>query len=397
MGLWISFWITLLTPLCLGVSHRQDRKNAGGDDALWSIDLRSVGFTGFAPKKETWGLHLGPDPVCFADNQTVIATFLTREQVTGLARRDEAIEHSPMRLHAIFFDSQTGNIRATKDWPLRRPHAGIIAVGDGKFAVLTPSLIALYSLSLELLKDLRLSSQQESQLWDFRASPSGKSVVAEYHAPKAYFQWIDMNTLLPRPISIPTVVFSISDEDVVVKRDSYVKPEGFQTDVLIRNADGVWRSVCSVLNGTNSTCGGTVQFLNNGTLGLVTPHAFSLVPKAGGAPLLQASFRNDEWLDRPLSPLVEGRRFAVTVWAHHGGSAFFDVDSRSIPKRIEIYDLPNPHPVYAVNAKQQKISGVSGIALSPDGSLFSILTNGFVRMYKLPDVTPNAQTLSNPH
>ena len=299
--MWIFFWAISLTPLSLGLGHESEGKaaaSAGGP--VWRVDLRSVGFTSFAPKQEQWGLHLRPNPLCFADNNTLIATFITREEVTTLARRDQPAEALPTRLHAIFFDSGTGKVRATKEWPVTRPRGGIIAVGDGRFAVITPAMIALYSPSLELMKDIKLSSKQQSDLWDFRASPSGKSIVAEYHTPEAYFQWIDTNTLTPQPTSIPTVVFSISDDDVVIKRNPYSESKGFLSEVLIRTADGPWRTVCRVLNGQSDACGGEPQFLSNDVLAIVMPHEFSLVPKTAGDTagdtLFKASFRDDERL-----------------------------------------------------------------------------------------------------
>jgi len=52
-------------------------------------------------------------------------------------------------------------------------------------------------------------------------------------------------------------------------------------------------------------------------------------------------------------------------------------------KRILIYDLPNRQVVYTLDAKGQKIKDVSGVALSPDGSLLAILTDGVVQVYRV--------------
>src|SRR6185437_9927097 len=181
-ALWIFFWGILLTPLSLGLGLKPKRQAPGGTGSpIWTIDLRSVGFTGFAPKQEQWGIHLKPNPLCFVDNKTLIATFVTREEITTLAHRDQPSETSPLRLHAVFLDPEVGIVLATKEWPVTRPRGGVIATGAGRFAVLTPAMIALYSPSRELLKDLKFSSAEQSDLWDLHSSPSGKSIVAEYH------------------------------------------------------------------------------------------------------------------------------------------------------------------------------------------------------------------------
>jgi hypothetical protein len=387
--LWILCWVILLTPLFRGLGHRPEEKITSGTGRLaWSIDLRSVGFTDFAPKQEQWGLHLRPNPLCFTDNNVVSATFITQEQTNDLAHRDQPDEALPLRLHAIFLDAESGKVRASKEWFLTRPRGGVIAVGSGRFAALTPAMIAVYSPSFELEKDFKLSSKQQSELWDFRPSPSGKSIVAEYHTAQSYFQWIDTNTLLPRSTFIPNVSFSISDDDVVVWRNPYIKSKGSLTELLIQTADGPWRTICRVLNGQDDTCSGRPQFLSNDLLALVMPHGFNLMLKTGGDAFFKMSFHKDEWLDCPLYPSRDGKRIAVTVWGHKGGSAILDTSSRSRLKRIEIYDLSNLHAVFTLDAKQQKIQNVTGVALSPDGSMLAILTEGFVKVYQLPLHTP---------
>jgi WD40 repeat protein len=111
------------------------------------------------------------------------------------------------------------------------------------------------------------------------------------------------------------------------------------------------------------------------------PHGFTLVSKTGGDALLKASFRDDDWLGRPLHPSVDGKRFAVTVWAHRGGSALLDISYHRVLKRIVVYDIPSRHPIYTFEAHKRQSKDVSGVALSPDGSLLAILTDGVVEVY----------------
>jgi hypothetical protein len=244
-------------------------------------------------------------------------------------------------------------------------------------------MIALYSPGLELVKDFKLSSEQQSHLFNFRASSTGKSIVVEYHYPEAAYQWLDTNTLIPRPASIPTVAFSISDDDVVIHRNPYLESKGFLSELLIRTGDGPWRTICRVLNGQGDTCG-SPQFLSNDVLALLGSHRFQVVaPKIGGEALLKASFRDDEWLGSRFYASADGKRFAVGVSEHKGGSAFFDVSYNSVLKRIVVYDIPSRQPVYTLDAKKSKIKTFSGLALSPDGSLMAILVDGVIEVYKV--------------
>jgi hypothetical protein len=280
-------------------------------------------------------------------------------------------------------DAEAGKVRDTKEWSITRARGGVIAAGDGRFAVLTPGLIALYSQSLELVKDFKLSSDQQSHLWNLNASPTGKTILAEYLDRERSFEWIDVDSLQPHDTwsgSLPSV--SISDKELAFSRSPYIKSKGYTVhEVLIRPRDGPERTLCRVVVGQGDSCG-YPKFLSNDLLALWMPHGFRVVPTTGGEALLMATLRDDEWLGLPLYPSADGRRFAVTIWEHKGGSAFLDISSHSVLKRILVYDLPSRQAVYTLAAKQQKIKDMSGVALSPDGSLMAILTDGFVEVYR---------------
>lgn len=379
--------VFVIVPLLgLGLKGKRDAASDAGR-SVWRVDLRSVGFTGLAPRQETWGLNLNPNPLCFADQHVLIASFVTHEGVTTLAHRDQPDEPLPLRLQGIFLDADAGKVQATKEWSITRPRGGIIAAGDGKFVVLTPALIALYSPSLELVKDFKLSSEQQSHLWDFHASSSGKTILVEYHYPEATYQWLNSDSLRPQDAlwseSMP--VLSISDDKEIASfRDTYVKAKGINIfEALIQPRNAAERTVCRAFTGRAERCG-EPEFVSNDILALLMPHEFNLVSRTGGDALLKASFRDDEWLGRPLHPSVDGKRFAVTVWAHKGGSTLLDISYHRVLKRIVVYDIPSRQPVYTFDATKERIKAVSGVALSPDGSLLAVLADGIVEVYEVP-------------
>jgi hypothetical protein len=385
--LWTFFLAMCSTPLSPGLGHRNER--AAGTVPLWTLDLRTVGFTGFAPKKETWGLNLRPNPLCFSDDQTLIATFITREDVKALARRDNPADLRPDRLHGIFLDAQTGKVQNTQQWSVPRPRGGIIPASDGRFAVLTPAMIALYSSDLDLLKEFRLSSDQQSLLWDLHSSPTGKSILVEYHHPEATYQWLDSNTLQPQTASFSESlpVLSISDDKEIASfRETYVRSNGIVSvhEAIMQQRNGTERTFCRSINGQDDGCD-IPEFITNDLLAMWTPHGLGVMPKTGGQALLTARFPDDEWLGRPF-PSADGNRVGVAVSEHKGGSAFFDISYHSVLKRIEVYDISSRQRVYSLDAKKQKLKVKDGfgVALSPDGSLLAILVDGVVEVYKLP-------------
>jgi hypothetical protein len=220
-------------------------------------------------------------------------------------------------------------------------------------------------------------------------SPTGKSILVDYHYPEASFQWIDAGSLQPQPAwSDGLDISSISDNGVAFARNPEIKSNGVSHEVLIRSRDGSERTVCRSFVGHRLDSCGDPKFLSNEVLALWEYHEFSVVTKTAGEALFKATFRDDDWLGSrllgsPLRPSADGKRFAVAVWAQKGGSALFDISSHDVLKRIVVYDLPSRQAIYTLDAKQQKIKDFSGLALSADASLMAILTDGIVEVYRV--------------
>ncbi len=137
MFLSMFFWAVLLTPSSLGLGHNPEGKPATGTHTpAWTVDLRSVGFTGFAPKGEQWGLHLRPNPLCFADRRTLIATFITREDVTTLARRDQPGETLPLGFTGFSWTRMQGRCEPRRSGRLR-----VLGVESLRLAVVISSFL----------------------------------------------------------------------------------------------------------------------------------------------------------------------------------------------------------------------------------------------------------------
>lgn len=123
---------------------------------------------------------------------------------------------------------------------------------------------------------------------------------------------------------------------------------------------------------------------------LYGPHEINLVD-TGGKKLFTQHLADDDWITDwrvPFRPSASGNRFAVAIWAHKGGSDVLDISAHSVLKRIMVFDIATRRWIYTLSAKKQKIKTVSGLALSPDGSLMAILTNGVVEVYRLPNSPP---------
>ena len=375
------------TPLSLAPESGANNGPQIAVRPVWEVDLRSLGYTGFTPKGEQWDLRVDIDPLCFSDRGVLIATFLTHEIATSLARRDRQAELRPLRLHAIFFDAAGGKVQTTREWSIARPSAGIIPARDGKFIVVTSEGMTLYSQTLEPLKELRFSAYRQAfgNLYSIYSSPGGKSVLVKYHDHNPHYQWIDVDSM--EPLRSWDEVWggwvTISDDEIARYKD-WRDRGSWLSEVLVRRFDGPWRTICH--GPVWGNCEAPRQFINNEVLAVVSVGKLRLIRAADGGELLEKQF-NDGGPGRGyrgLSASANGRRFAAGIWGSKGGSALLDISAHPVFKRIMVFDIPSGQWVYTLDAKKQKIKSISALALSPNGSLLAILTDGVVEVYRIP-------------
>jgi hypothetical protein len=133
-----TFSGAVFTILFLGLGRGDVRGKAANPGPVWKLDARALGIAAPTPRTENAGKALYIDPVCFLDNETVVVTFVTREAVTELPRRGESQPSLPFRLHALFTDTKTAQVRTTREWPTAHPHSRVLGGKGGRFIVLTP-------------------------------------------------------------------------------------------------------------------------------------------------------------------------------------------------------------------------------------------------------------------
>ncbi|MFZ0820792.1 MAG: hypothetical protein WAM91_12035, partial [Candidatus Acidiferrales bacterium] len=150
---------------------------------LWRVDLQSFGFP---TDSSQFQLRRGLDKfntVDFLSETLIAATFLTREAVPDLQRRDDPNRARPYKLHAVFIELATGNVLKTMDWPIDNQFAGIFSRFDGSFLFFSTDHIVLYSADWRELKEFPLPQLRDyfNALGGIAQSPSGKSLVVQFH------------------------------------------------------------------------------------------------------------------------------------------------------------------------------------------------------------------------
>lgn len=71
-----------------------------------------------------------------------------------------------------------------------------------------------------------------------------------------------------------------------------------------------------------------------------------------------------------------------------------DIGRKASLVRIQVYDIPSRQWTYSLDAEKQGAKLLSGLGLSPDGSLLALITqDGILEVFRVPDnAAPGALT-----
>ena len=361
----------------------------------WRLDLRALGFVHDPPREEL-DTSLQLDPICFLANDTVAVTFATREAPATLPRRGEAGPSLPFRLHALFVDTGSGQLRTAHEWPTAHYDSRVLPATNGRFIVLTPDKLMLYSPPMELVKELDISLSQRASIgcWRPYVSPSGRAIVIRYE-PKGdkappECEWIRAEdlTVLQRWTArgFSGLFHNISDELLV----------GYGAGIRIREPDAPWRQICW---DPQRGCDMDPQFINNDVLFTYTDAGtvieFSLI-RTDGTILFRQDFPPSATLrcrrlfsgGYPARPSADGRRFALPIGKLYGGSVLFDIGSKFTLMQVMVFDLASSGWIARVEAKPLRVTSLWGLALSPDGSLLAFIDqDGVLWLFRIPETT----------
>lgn len=359
--------------------------------ASWAVDLRSLGYTGPPRTFVAEGYpEIIKQPLCFVDETTLVATFFTRERAENLAQRGSTDPFRPLRLHAVFLDARTGEVRTRHEWATPSPAAGVVACYDGRIVLRIGERITLYSKQLEPIAELVLPSrpppQEYIQVWNHLTSPNEREILLFDYSISL---WIDSDNLeivrtweygklfdSPRQWGWP----SISSNSLARAVDR------LHTEIWLRPLDGPWRKVC----GPPVRCG-EPHFVSNDLFVSVKAQELSLI-RTDGRVVFAEGFDGRLHLKSGPHSSADGNRFAVALFDKKGGNAFLDIMPAFPLNRVMVYDIPAARWVYTLDAKPLNIDeeNLESIALSPDGSLLAIMGRGIVKVYEISAYDANS-------
>jgi hypothetical protein len=336
--------------------------------------------------------------ICFLSDGQLVVTFVSQVVPEALPRRSQPGGPSNLRLQALIVDAGTGQLRAKREWPTFSDKSRIIAAGDGKFLVITPDKLTLYSAEIQPLKELDIDVGREGIPggWDFDSSPRGNYLVIVYEPrsnetnPRGFLAAVTkaelfdvealrlVHTWLDRSAGDlrPWVLF---DDGNILAGDTRLAP-------VIGPPGGPWQPLHIPWGSRCRPSRFLIPVDDRALFGRsdvsLERSCYSLA-RTDGEILFEQEFAENEFV-KLGDVSAGGQRLAVASYKEHGGSWILDIGGRSLVYRIRVYDLARRQWVYALDGKKQRINCISGLALSSDGHMLALIDqDGVLRAYRV--------------
>ena len=357
-----------------GTSNAPERGNL---EPKWRVDLTSIVGSAslgkvFGRTREYQGLPQAS--LWFTSNETLVATFVTREGQPELASRDGLEASLPLRLRPVFLNANTGKVLTTLDLPTDSRNAGVIAVHDGRFVTQRGNELTLYTPDLKPLKQLKLPLVESG--WIAYPSPSGKNVLLLPSGHKAgSWLWLDTDSL--------QILHSWEDNqngDVAMADDKIAMitctwSHNCDPRLEIRTANEVWKPISPGSRQSHP------QFVSDDML-FLSGHPAKLIRADGGVVFVEDRFSGCG--SGAVFPSANALRFVVPSCKLKGNASASDMGGYQLLQRIYIYDAPFQELAFVLDVGGAKSKGLMRFAVSPDGSKLAILNDESIEVLQLP-------------
>ncbi len=385
-------------------SNHHDLPEPSGAKPVWSMDLQAQGFA-----REGLGLYW------FANHERLVS----RIDVHGVALNSKgqgAIVFTTYQLkngggyvpgtgavHFICFESATGKLVATKQWPIRgglplNAAPRIRPTPAGNFLMEDNEQLVLYSPALETTGSLEIGAGRylPHLYW---VSTDGRYIFLQNEHDKSYtLSMLDIETLRTvrsRPLEQP--VAAASEHYLAMWRGLKGSPKG---SLYLRSDDSEWRDFYDDPDCDNRDQ--FARFLTETVLLIRSCSKLTMVDVEGKVfsshvftsnipvELLFPKFSSPSFYadsgEISFNSAFDGQRFAVVVdeikrdpwWTG-------DPAKGPVPWRLVIYDTNSTEAIssFALNGKYPSWDRSISFALSHDGSELALFRNGVLEVFRL--------------
>ncbi len=352
------------------------------DQPLLDLDLRAFGYdTSSATRRLR-------EFVDFTDLSNLALAWLALDDPRE-AKKIGPLTPRPAHLHILLLDARTGSKQGLQEWPTPSTPVRFSGLGNGKFLTCTGNVLRLFSPGFEVIREQNLQSERtclsflSSGTWG--VSPSRRSLLLYSRSEKGY-----ENTL----VNSDTFATNASWIDKFPTNgisDHWLTAFcGQRREICIRGVDQSWQPFQPGDLGeqTNHKRVNSAVFVNDGTLAIELGNRM-LVAKADGTLLFQVRLPERRSFGT-VATSSGGERFAVIENRSRGlRSELLDMYPFASNDRVVVYSISDRRDIYAV-----RVRGTSPwtpwdfhtnqLALSPDGVLLAVISDGRLKVYRLP-------------
>jgi hypothetical protein len=413
-NLFVTFVFCALAVATTSFSQQPKIKlvHATSDHSLWRVNLRSQGYPANSDELQRRRGFANFDTISFLSDNVIAASFITREKIPDLQRRDDPNHVRPYRLHAVFLDALNGKTLHTIEWPIDDPNAGIFPRHDGGFLLVTSEKIESYSEDWTFLKEISFSDlhSMTATLGGIAESPNAKSLVIQFLTGNASVcSRISTDTLYSVPANCGMLeVFTVSDYKIVEpeklpggneQRENIPSHAYVQAGATMPSVSANGRSQSSDQARARDTicnpCAGIPQFISDDVMAVYAPENISVFDHEGKVSFSQNFSPKERWIDelgRPMRSSANGQRFAIVTnrspFSRNVRSGAIHISTGDIPAEmpldLEVYDLSAAQWIYTLRINPEQLHQVWGLALSPNAKRLAIDSGGAIQIYTLP-------------
>jgi hypothetical protein len=352
------------------------------DKPRFEVDLRKFGYERFGDKKAVRPIRIRVD---FTDVNSLALAWATADDL-GTHKKTVLPTARPGRLQVLLVDARTGEERGQRDWNVPSTWFGFLGLRDGKFITCTGNTIHLFSAGFESLRERALGDNSCPPFGSQNVSPSQRSLLIQY------FPRDGVRTMELRDAQTFEVISKWTDppgkrETAGASDDWIAGLCGDPSDLCARGVGQPWRPLQIAWKDANARATtAPVQFVNDDTFVIERYHV--VLAKVDSSVLFSVGLPKGRFAIS-VKP-TGGSRFAVVEGRMRGlKNAPLDMYPFLSADRVAVYSLSEPHVIYAL-----KLEGTSpwspwaihfdDLAISPDGNLLAVVSDGVLKVYRLP-------------
>jgi len=378
-----SFRIALISCCLVLLWNPLGSCNEGAQPIL-SLDLRTLGYLRPVAARDFRAYTFLQDSVAFLDDGILAVSFYRQNDHPGLSRRD-GTPGSEVVFHSVLLDPLTGSVRGQRTWGNAGNWNALLPLENGSFLIQDDKWVKTYSRELKEIGSKKLGVPGDL-LPRFSVSPSGHSLYEFqdwYDAKRGWITRIDVldpATLLTKQSKLTPghKHETVSDNQVVYLPTAF---KGALRLFVYSIDDSSPAKSPDLFDQSNSTAKALAKsgcqsatFIDNAVLAITGDCPSVMLIRSGEefAEIYSPEYR----VGGEIRPSSGGQRFAFSR------ARMKEPPSRITYLELCVYDLAKRRVVFTTTViplPQHKFT----FAISPDGSLLALQTDGLLRVWRL--------------